>query len=188
MMKAKSVDVMRFLPVLFRYSDTLKLVSNPNVFLTRALKAGYVKRIARGIYYNTFKELPQVEEVACFVRTPSYISCEWALNAHGVILQVPSVCSAITLSPSVGKRNTVTYKGIVIEYSKIAERLFRGYETKGGFNMAAPEKALLDAVYLRGFIPFADELEIERLHIKQLNKWLPLYPKSVRQKLDPLFQ
>ncbi len=147
--KKKTVDILRFLPSLFRYADASKLTSNPNVFLTRALKAGYVSRIMRGVYFNTFKEAPSVEEVACYLRTPSYISCEWALNYHNIILQVPSVCTVITLSSSVGERNRVTYRETAVEYSRISENLFYGFETREGFNIASPEKALLDTVYLR---------------------------------------
>lgn len=184
MKRIKTIEVLRFIPALFRYADVAKLVSNPNVFLTRALKAGYVTRIIRGVYYNTFKDTPKIEEVACFLKAPSYISCEWALNEHGVILQVPVVCSVITLGTSVGKRNKVKYKGVVIEYSKISEKLFWGYEVKEGLNIATPEKAMLDTVYLRGYIPFMDELELENLNVKQLIKSAKLFPKSVQKKVE----
>ena len=182
----KTVEVFRFLPALFRYPDVAKMVSNPNVFLTRALKAGYVSRISRGIYYNTFKEAPKVEEVACFLRTPSYVSCEWALNYHHVVLQVPTVCTAVTLSSLVGERNKAYYRGIVIEYSKISEKLFFGYETIERFNMATPEKALLDALYLRGRIPFAGELELDHLDMTKLKELSKLYPKSVQKRVEDL--
>lgn len=188
MKRQKAAEVLKFLPALFRYADVAKFVSNPNVFLTRAVKTGHVARIARGVYYNTFKEAPRVEEVACYLRTPSYISCEWALNYHGVILQVPVVCTVITLSASVGKRNKINYRGVVIEYSKISEDLFSGYEVKEGFNMATPEKALLDTLYLRGNIPFADELELDRLDIAKLKALAESYPKSVQRKIGTLRQ
>jgi predicted transcriptional regulator of viral defense system len=184
MKRIKTIEVLRFLPALFKYADVNKVVSNPNVFLTRALKAGYVTRIMRGVYYNTFKNEPKIEEVACFLKTPSYISCEWALNEHGVILQVPVVCSVITLGTSVGKRNEVKYKGVIIEYSRISEKLYWGYEVKEGVNIATSEKALLDTVYLRGYIPFMDELELENLNIEKLIESAKLFPKSVQKKVD----
>jgi len=186
--KQKTVEILRIFPALFRYADVAKFVSNPNVFLTRALKAGYVARIARGVYYNTFKDSPGVEEVACFLRIPSYVSCEWALNYHNIIFQVPVACTVITLSTSVGERNKVHYKGTVIEYSKISEKLFFGYETREGFNIAIPEKALLDAIYLRGHIPFEDELELENLDITKLIDLSKLYPLSVQKKVSMLKQ
>ena len=184
MKKQKTVYVLMSLPALFRYADAAKFISNPNVFLTRALKAGRVARIVRGVYYNTFKDVPRVEEVACYLRTPSYISCEWALNYHGVILQVPVVCTVITLSTSVGERNKVHYKGVVIEYSKISEKLFYSYEVREGFNIATPEKALLDALYLRRRIPFVDELEHDKLDITQLIFLAKSYPIPVQKKIS----
>jgi hypothetical protein len=42
----------------------------------------------------------------------------------------------------------------------LALRLFTGFETRDGFNLALPEKALLDTIYLRKAIPFRDELEL----------------------------
>jgi len=185
-MRQRSVDVLRKLPGLFRYADVAKFVSSPNVFLTRALKAGYVERIARGFYYNAFREPPGIEEVASALRTPSYISCEWALNYHNVILQSPTVCTAITLSASVGRRNRVSYRGVTIEYSKIAERLFFGFETFEEFNMATPEKALLDTVYLRRRLPFAGELELGAVDMGKLLDMAEAFPRSVRERVKGL--
>jgi predicted transcriptional regulator of viral defense system len=186
MKRQRKIDVLRVLPALFRYEDAAKFTKNPNVFFTRALKAGYVIRIVRGVYYNTFKDKPPVEEVACYLRTPSYISCEWALNYHNVLLQVPTVCTVITLSTSVGERSKVYYKDVVIEYSKISERLFFGFEPRKGFNIATPEKAVLDTIYLRGQIPFIDELELAQLNMARLKDFSNLYPVSVQKKASAL--
>jgi len=186
MKRQRKVDVLRVLPALFRYEDAAKFTENPNVFLTRALKAGYVIRIVRGVYYNTFKGAPLVEEVACYLRTPSYISCEWALNYHNVILQVPTVCSVITLSTSVGERSKVYYKEVVIEYSKISEKLFFGFESGKGFNIATPEKAVLDTIYLRGHIPFIGELELANLDMLKLKEFSNMYPVSIQKKAGAL--
>ncbi len=183
-MSKKTIEVLRQLPMIFKYADVSKFVSYPNVFLTRAIKAGYIERIMRGVYYNTFKRAPSYEEIACALRVPSYISCEWALNYHNLLLQVPTVCTVITLSSSVGKRNRVSYKGIIIEYSKIKEDLFFGYETHKSFNMAIPEKALLDTVYLRNRIPFPDEIELENINLDILHEMLQPFPETVKKKLS----
>ncbi|GBD99096.1 hypothetical protein BMS3Abin07_01128 [bacterium BMS3Abin07] len=186
--KKKTVDILRFLPSLFRYADVSKLTSNPNVFLTRALKSGYVTRIMRGVYLNTFKKMPSVEEVACYLRTPSYISCEWALNYHNIILQVPSVCTVITLSSAVGKRNKVNFRGTAIEYSRVLEKLFYGFETGEGFNIASPEKALLDTVYLRKHAPFPGELELGNIDMNKLRDHSEMFPKIVKKKIKMLLE
>jgi len=187
--QVKTVDVLRKLPALFRYADVAKFVANPNVFLTRAHGAGYVSRLIKGVYLNLFmREMPPVEAVACFVRWPSYVSCEWALNYHGVILQSPQVCTAVTLSGAVGARNRVEYQGVVIEYSHMSDSLFWGFEKNKGFNMAAPEKALLDTVYLRKSVPFFDELEMENLDMSALQDMACRFPASTQKRLEPLVE
>ena len=188
MKNVKTIDVLKFLPNLFGYVDVAKFVSNPNVFLTRALKAKYVERISRGLYYNTLKKRPEFEEVACVIKTPSYISCEWALSYHNIILQVPLFCTVVTLGTSVGKRSNIVYRKIVIEFSKISEKLFNGYETANNFNMALPEKALLDTTYLRKHIPFKDEIEVEHLNLHKLAELSKSYPKTVQRKIEELMK
>jgi hypothetical protein len=184
-------DVLRQLPSpIFTSTDTAKLVGNENVFLFRASRKGYVRRITNKVYWNALfsDKPPSVEQVACLARQPSYISCEWALNYHGILLQAPVVCTAITLHPGIGKRNRIEYGGHVIEYSRIAERLYLPEEILNMDNMlmATPEKALLDSVYLRKRVPFADELETERLDKGKLEKLASLYPKRMRKAMEAL--
>ena len=181
-----TVDVLRQLPSpLFTSADVVKLVHHENVFLFRASQKGYVRKIANRIYVNTLfsEKSPTVEQVACFVRQPSYISCEWALNYHGILLQAPRVCTAITLHPGIGKRNRISYGQYVIEYSRIAEKLYLPEEilNLGNVLMATPEKAFLDAVYLRKRVPFADELEKDILDAEKLAKIAVFYPGRVQR-------
>jgi len=145
-----AVEILRQLPHLFRHADAAKYTGNVNVFLTRAQARDLVAQVMRGVYLNRLREpVPEIEEVACFLRTPSYVSCEWALNRHGVLLQSPTVCTVLTLETSVGASRNVRFGNVTIEFSKIAPRLFTGYEGKDGYNLAIPEKALLDTVHLR---------------------------------------
>ena len=141
-----------FLPMLFQSADASKLTSAPQLFLNRAKKRGDIHLIIRGYYINTWKtritgETPTIEQIACFVRRPSYISCEWALNAHNILDQAPSVCTVITLSSSVGQRNRIDLGEVVIEYSKIKPKLFKDFEFTNGAHIASPEKAILDTIY-----------------------------------------
>ena len=184
-----AVSILRQLPPLFRYADVEKFTGNANVFLTRAQAKGLVERVARGVYINRLREAkPVIEEVACYLRTPSYISCEWALNLHGILLQSPVVCTVITLDTAVGASRNIEYGGATIEFSRIAPRLFNGFEMKAGFNLAVPEKALLDAMYLRKRIPFQDELELEQEHVDhdRLMSLAEAFPLSIRKRLVEL--
>lgn len=180
-----SVQILQQLPQLFRYADVLKFTANANVFLTRALKKDLVTRVAKGVYINSFlKGSPGIEEVSCFLRTPSYISCEWALNRRGILLQSTTVCTTLTLGTSVGAGRGVSYGGVTLEYQKIAARLFSGFEMQDGYNLALPEKALLDAIYLRKSVPFHDELEAGMLDRDLLLKMARPFPRATRTRME----
>jgi predicted transcriptional regulator of viral defense system len=182
-----TVDILQALPTLFRSADLSKFTGNANVFLTRALKRGFITRLTRGVYVNSrLKAEPSLEEAACFVRTPSYISTEWALHQHGVIIQVPTVCTVVTLSTAVGVSRNLSWRGVTVEYSHIADRLYFGFEAREGFNLAMPEKALLDCIYYRNAVPFRDELELEQLDAERLQEMALSFPVRVREMVRKL--
>ena len=175
---------LKLLPNLFRKQDAEKVAPHTGMFLSRALKKGLIHRINRGNYINSFFfGFPGVEEIACFLRPPAYVTCEWALNYHGITLQAPFVCSAVTLSASVGKSREIEYQGITIEFSKMSPKLFFGYKAQRGFYMAAPEKALLDTLYYRGNLPVVDELVLEGIHKDTLIEMAKKFPSSIFRKL-----
>jgi predicted transcriptional regulator of viral defense system len=183
--RSSTVDTLRNLPCILTTADVRKFAGDSNMFLYRASKKGYIEKIANGVYANVlFGRKPSVEQVACFVRRPAYISCEWALNHHRVILQVPVVCTCITLSGSVGERNRIFYEGITIEYSRISQRLFRGFESADGVNMAIPEKALADYVYLRNALPFPDEIEFDNLDLGKLKEIVQSFPGTTQKLVN----
>ena len=175
---------LKLLPKLFRKQDAEKVAPHTGIFLTRALNKGLIHRINRGNYINSFFfGFPGVEEIACFLRPPAYITCEWALNYHGITLQKPFVCTAATLSTAVGKSREIEYQGITIEFSKISPKLFCGYSTHKGFYMATPEKSLLDTIYYRGNLPVLDELELENVNRDTLIEMAKKFPSSVNRKM-----
>ncbi|MFH1673065.1 MAG: hypothetical protein ABIF87_06540 [Pseudomonadota bacterium] len=178
---------LKLLPVLFRKQDAEKVTHHTGMFLSRAVQKGLIHRINRGNYINLFLYgFPGVEEVACFLRPPSYISCEWALNYHGISLQSPMVCTVVTLSTSVGKKRNIRYQEITIEFSRISPSLFFGFTYHDRFYMASPEKAILDTLYYRGTIPAQDELELDNVNFNLLLKMADRYPSSVSRSLRDL--
>lgn len=175
------------LPQLFRKTDVEKIAPHAAIFLSRAVAKGQIHRISRGNYVNSFLYgFPQVEEVTCFIRPPAYVSCEWALNYHGIILQSPVVCTVVTLSTAVGQKRGVEYQGVQIEFSRISPKLFFGFEAQGHFHMATPEKALLDTLHLHKGLPAADELEMTELDLDLLNNMAKRYPPAVQKRLQSL--
>ena len=189
MPKHSSIEVLKELPILFRKIDAEKWTDHPSVFLARAARKEWVNRVSRGYYVNSYlKGWPSVEEVGCFLRTPAYISGEWALHRHGLLLQVPHVCLVITLQSSVGRSRSVDYRGITLEFSKIAPNLFSGFMRTGRYDLATSEKALLDLLYLRGRIPLADELELREINIKELQRLAKKYPQTIQRKISELLR
>ena len=186
-----TIEILRRLPApLFAAADAAKFVSHENVFLYRAVRKGYIQKLANRIYWNVLfsPRPPAVENVACFARQPSYVSGEWALNYHGVLLQVPTVCTAITLAATAGRRSRISYGGFVIEYSHIREALFLAAEILNldGILMATPEKALLDTVYLRHRGPDRDELELAGVNSQRIRELAAHYPRTVSQIMEGL--
>ena len=180
---------LKLLPNLFRKTDAEKVARHTAMFLSRALKNGLIHRINRGNYINSFfYGFPRVEEIACFLRPPAYVTCEWALNYHGVMLQVPYVCAVATLSHSVGKSRDIEYQGIRIEFSKISPKLFFGYKTHPGFYMAIPEKAILDTLYYRRGLPVVDELELEDVNQEALMEMAKKFPSPVMRKMKLILE
>ena len=171
---------LKFLPNLFRKQDAEKVAPHTAVFLSRALKDGLIHHISRGNYINSFLYgFPAVEDVACFLKPPAYITCEWALNIHGISLQAPVVCTVVTLSTSVGKKRNIQYQGITIEFSKISDRLFFGFIKHDNYYLATPEKAILDTLYYRRMIPAFDELDLDDVDYETLGKLAAKFPSTV---------
>ena len=178
---------LNFLPDLFRKQDAEKLAPHTAMFLSRALKKGFIHRLNRGNYINSFLHgFPPVEDVACFIRPPAYITCEWALNYHGISLQSPFVLTVATLNSSVGKHRSIEYQGITIEFSKIAPGLFFGFTRIGNFYMATAEKAILDTLYYRKALPAEDELELENIDANTLSEMAEKFPATVSKKIHSL--
>ena len=178
---------LKFLPTLFRKVDVEKISPHAAVFLTRAMQKGLVYRLNRGNYVNSFLHgFPRVEEVACFLRPPAYVTCEWALNYHGILLQSPYACTVATLSTAVGKKRSVGYQGVLIEFSKISPDLFFGFTRVDDYCIATPEKALLDTLYFRKSLPVADELELDAIDPDRLKEMAEKYPSTVKQRLPML--
>jgi predicted transcriptional regulator of viral defense system len=187
MPKQSSIEILNRLPILFRKVEVEKWIPYAPVFLFRAVRKGWIHRLSGGYYVNAFlKGWPGVEEVGCFLRTPSYISGEWALHKYGILLQAPQTCTVITLQSSVGESRSIDYQGITLEFSRIAPKLFWGFKRDGDYDLATPEKALLDLLYLRGKIPFADELELSEMDFKKLLYFSQKFPKTVQKRISQL--
>jgi predicted transcriptional regulator of viral defense system len=110
---------------------------------------GYLIMLRRGLYIlSDLKSKIDPMMAASKLYFPSYISLEYALGYYDII---PEIVFTVT---SVTTRKTKKFKtGIgYFSYQKIKKEAFGGFETVKqdgiAFNLALPEKALVDFFYL----------------------------------------
>jgi hypothetical protein len=80
----------------------------------------------------------------------------------------------------------IAYQGVVIEYSHLSSRLYFGFESRDGFNLALPEKALLDTLYYRRRAPFVGEMEFDGIDADLLREMSKSHPLRVREMIPKL--
>jgi len=157
----------------FRINDIAMLMYKEKAdslckILNYYVKTGKLLNPRRGFYA---KEGYKPEELACLLYAPTYISLEYVLQRSGVIFQYDS---AIT---------NVSY---LTRETEIDNQIFRYRQMKGeilintagiilnkdNINIATPERAFLDILYLNKRFYF-DNLHI--LDRKAIAKLLPVY-------------
>ena len=125
-------------------------VSNASRDLATLEKARIVTRVRRGLW-----AVPQHPDFSPYAVVPhlfgkrevAYVSLLTALSLHGVIEQIPRVIQVVTHS----KRPTLRTPVGTDEFHLLQSRLFGGYQPYNrtrSFDLATPEKALFDTLYL----------------------------------------
>jgi len=153
---------------------------NVRLQLTRWKNAGRIYQLRRGLYaiappYQKIKPHPFL--IANRMRKASYISCQSALAFYGLIPEsVPQTVSATGDRPGSWETPLGVYR-----FRHLKPSLLRGYrmtELGGGQQalIAAPEKALLDLIYLQpggDSLAYLKELRLqnlERLDLDELRR------------------
>lgn len=151
------------------------------------LKKGYLKKVKSGVYV-----LSEIENeinpmiLAGKIYDPSYLSMEFALNYYGIIPDIPGTFTSIT------SRTTKYFKTSFgnFTYQKVKPSFFFGYETftekNVSFNIATPEKALVDYLYMnknkvKDDPDFWREMRIDT-DFKFQNKKLEMYKNILNNK------
>jgi len=155
----------------FRINDIELLINSADRLLYQKLNKLVKKRkllnIRKGIYA---KEGYKPEELACLLYTPTYISLGYVLQRNGIIFQYDS---AIT---NVSYLNREIYvDGQSIQYRQIKREILLntdGIINKNNTNIATPERAFLDTLYLNGFFYFDN---IKPIDANIIYKLLPIY-------------
>lgn len=125
------------------------------------VRAGDLVNLKRGLYAFADRPVDKIE-VARYLYQPSYVSLEYALNAYGLIPDVPFAMTLVT--PKATRKFDTPYGQFV--YRKIKQEAFFGFDP--ATLMAEKEKALVDWLYLNGrrFLPRVDfwrEMRLQNL-------------------------
>jgi predicted transcriptional regulator of viral defense system len=162
----------------FKISDIALLInSNDGLLyqkLNRLVKKGKLLNIRKGIYA---KEGYKSEELACLLYTPTYISLGYVLQRSGMIFQYDS---AITNISYLNREVSVNEQSI--QYRQIKREILlntSGIINKNNTNIATPERAFLDTLYLNRFFYFDN---IKQLNTNTIYKLLPIYNSTSLMK------
>jgi len=153
--------------------------------LSRWTKRGELVRLKQGLYQFSDRLVDEFT-LAGLLYLPSYISLETALNNQGII---PDVSLNVTSVSPTTTKIIKTARGNFL-YSKIQQALFFGWQTvkdTNGFHyqIALPEKALLDWIYLRKIKDFTDQrISWPELNMQKLKKFSQAYPGWVKEAVD----
>lgn len=161
--------------------ELLKGYASPRNIITKWLKRGDLVQIKKGLYIfgpRFRKTLIDLEVIANLLFGPSYISCEYAMQFHGLIPEAVHEITSVTT-----KRNK-TYDTPLgrFSYRHLNETRYATgiawlpVSNKVHAFIATPEKALADMLFLRN------------IATEDANELLNLITQSYRIDMDSLAQ
>ena len=185
--KMKTLDFIRKLETFnrdyFTVADLEKItgLSRPSLkmALSRFISQGVLIRLKRGVYALADASL-NIEKVANQLYYPSYLSFESALSNYGILSQFPYVQTFATTKQT--KR--LTLGQTEIEFRQLKKELYFGYVMKNEINIAEPEKALLDQLYMvsRGKAMLnIQELDLRKIKKSTLNEYAKSFPEATQK-------
>jgi hypothetical protein len=152
----------------------------------RQEKRGLVEHLGKKIFINRLVLDFSGRELINTLRPEAYLSLETVLRDSGMSTQSPTVLTCVTP----GRPGEFRAKSVSISFRRISKNLFWGFQEKrtryGKYNIAEPEKALLDWVYLRrqeGSTINTDELDLQRLDRGKLLQYAAKFPIPVKQQI-----
>lgn len=164
----KLTDIIKKIPKSYFSLKDLKKVSSLKetslkVALNRLVASGKLIKLGHQLYTGDVGRI-NLEQLACAIYTPSYLSCETALAYYHILSQQPLHLTLATTKRS--KVISVADKNLI--YHHLKPTLFWGSQIINNILMAEPEKAFLDQAYLslNGYAKF----DLEEMNLAFLNK------------------
>jgi hypothetical protein len=159
----RSVFTLNDVAMLVDVDDFKKINERLNYYVRK----GKLQRPRKGIYT---KQVYNIEELICSLYTPSYISLEYVLQKWGIVFQYDERITAVSYL-----RRTIEVENKKLSYRKVKGEILvstEGINRNGNINIATPERAFLDLLYLNGDTYFDN---INPLDIQFIKKLLPIY-------------
>ncbi len=154
--------------------------------LRRQEERSLVEHLGKKIFINRLTADFSGRELINILRPEAYLSLETVLRDSGVSTQSPTALTCVTP----GRPGEFRAKSVAIIFRRISKDLFWGFQNKrtryGNYNVADPEKALLDWVYLgrqQGSIIHTDELDLQHLDLNKLLRFGAKFPSPVRHQI-----
>jgi hypothetical protein len=165
-------EIYRDSRTVFRINDIALLLSCADNLLYQKLnyfvKQGKLLNLRRGIYA---KQGYRPEELACILYTPTYISLEYVFQRNSINFQFDSAITNITY-----QNREIEVDNKIIRYRQIKREILVNPAgillNQNNINIATPERAFLDQIYLNKNSYFDN---LNSLKIDKINKLLPVY-------------
>jgi hypothetical protein len=152
----------------------------------RLVKRGMIEHFAKKWFINLLARDFSGRELVNLLRPRSYVSLETVLREAGISSQTPVSITGVTT----GEPASFSSRALSITFRHIKPSLYWGFQVRrtlyGTYNLAEPEKALLDWLYLarkRGSEPITDEFDLRKLDREKLLLYAQKYPRRVRHEV-----
>jgi hypothetical protein len=175
MMKEMIYTIFADSRTVFRINDIALILNSTDVFLSQKLNKlvneGMLLNLRKGIYA---KKNYNPAELACILYTPTYISLNYVLARSSVVFQFDNAITNVSYLT-----REIEINNQRIEYRKEKKEILlnmAGIICENNINIATPERAFLDTLYLFGDVYFDN---ISALNYRKIKNILPIY-KSKR--------
>lgn len=152
----------------------------------RLVKRGMVEHFAKKWFINLLNRDFAGRELVNLLRPRSYVSLQTVLREVGISSQTPISITCVTT----GEPASFASRTVSITFRHIKPALYWGFQARrtlyGTYNLAEPEKALLDWLYLerkRGTEVVTDEFDFRKLDREKLLLYAQKYPRPVKFEL-----
>jgi len=178
----------------FTIDDLVRILgirpASAHVLCSRYVKNGTFVRLKNNFYVleQDWERLSTADlfRLANHLQVPSYISFMTALSYYEITTQVQR---DFFESASLKRSATLGARGVAFKYCKLKKEFFSNFVKKGDVFIATPEKALVDAVYLRSFGKYRFDtasIDIGRFDKAALKAIAKPFPAKTREAVKRL--